>query len=155
MIRTPALLAAVVLLTAPAAWSHHNFAAHYSQDVTVEISGTVQEFRFVNPHVRVYLEVPMEDGQSETWMAEGDASVALRRAGWTEDQLMPGDEVSIVGNPARDSSQARPNSQRPNTRPFVSNALIFQASVETRTVLCAELRPCFGKLFNSGFQVLH
>ena len=101
MIRTPALLAAVVLLTAPAAWSHHNFAAHYSQDVTIEISGTVQEFRFVNPHVRVYLEVPMEGGQSETWMAEGDASVALRRAGWTEDQLVPGDEISIVGNPAR------------------------------------------------------
>ena len=43
----------------------------------------------------------MEDGQSETWMAEGDASVALRRSGWTENQLKPGDEVTIVGNPAR------------------------------------------------------
>ena len=101
MIRTPALLAAVVLLAAPAGWGHHNFAAHYRQDVMVEISGVVREFRFVNPHVRVYVEVAMEDGQSETWMAEGDASVALRRSGWTENQLKPGDEITIVGNPAR------------------------------------------------------
>ena len=101
MIRTGALLAAAALLAAPAGWSHHNFAAHYRQDEMIEISGMVQEFRFVNPHVRVYLEVPMEDGQSETWMAEGDASVALRRSGWTENQLKPGDEITIVGNPAR------------------------------------------------------
>ena len=101
MVRTGFTVAAAALLTAPAGWGHHNFAAHYSQDEMIEISGVVQEFRFVNPHVRVYLEVPMEDGQSETWMAEGDASVALRRSGWTENQLKPGDEVTIVGNPAR------------------------------------------------------
>ena len=101
MKKTPAAIISVAFLAAPAAWSHHNFAAHYRQDEMIEISGVVREFRFVNPHVRVYLEVTTGEGETETWMAEGDASVALRRSGWTEDQLKPGDRITIVGNPAR------------------------------------------------------
>ena len=101
MIRTSAFITVAALLATPAGWSHHNFAAHYRQDEIVEIIGVVREFRFVNPHVRVYLEVAIEGGETETWMAEGDASVALRRSGWTEDRIRPGDEIAIVGNPAR------------------------------------------------------
>lgn len=101
MIRTSAFVTVAALLAASSGWSHHNFAAHYRQDEIVEITGVVREFRFVNPHVRVYLEVTIDGGETETWMAEGDASVALRRSGWTEDQLMPGDRIMIVGNPAR------------------------------------------------------
>ena len=88
-------------LLSPAAMSHHNFAAHYRVDEMIEVSGVVTEFRFVNPHARLYLEVTSADGTVETWMAEGDASVALRRSGWTADQLKPGDRVSITGNPSR------------------------------------------------------
>ena len=92
------------LAISPLASSHHNFSAHYKPDETIEISGTVTEFRFVNPHVRLYLDVSDEDGDVETWMAEGDASVALRRSGWTADQLTAGDQVAIVGRPSRDGS---------------------------------------------------
>jgi len=87
-------------MSAPA-WSHHNFAAHYDIDQKVEISGVVTEFRFVNPHARVYVDVTNADGETETWMAEGDASVALRRSGWVPDQLKPGDRVEIVGSRSR------------------------------------------------------
>ena len=89
------------VLTAPFAAAHHNFAAHYRTDETVEITGVVTEFRFVNPHARVYVEVSDAAGETQLWMAEGDASVALRRSGWTEDQLRPGDRVEITGNPSR------------------------------------------------------
>lgn len=92
-----------LLLSVPAA-AHHNFAAHYQMDELVEISGVVTEFRFVNPHVRVYFEVTNEDGTAETWMAEGDASVALRRSGWTEDQLKPGDRIEVSGHPSHRGS---------------------------------------------------
>ncbi len=101
MIRMRVTVTTAVMVATPAAWAHHNFAAHYRQDEMVEISGVVQEFRFVNPHVRVYLDVPTADGETETWMAEGDASVALRRSGWTAEKLKPGDRISVVGNPAR------------------------------------------------------
>ncbi len=89
------------LLITPPASSHHNFAAHYQLEETVEISGVVSEFRFVNPHARVYLDVRNEDGELESWMAEGDASVALRRSGWAADQLKAGDRIEVVGHPSR------------------------------------------------------
>ncbi|MBH97775.1 MAG: hypothetical protein CMM56_04905 [Rhodospirillaceae bacterium] len=83
------------------AFAHHNFAAHYRTEEMVEISGVVTEFRFVNPHARVYVETTNAEGNTEVWMVEGDASVALRRSGWTENQLKPGDLVEITGNPSR------------------------------------------------------
>ena len=89
------------LLIAPLASAHHNFAAHYRTEETVELLGVVTEFRFVNPHARVYVEVLNEDGEAEMWMAEGDAMVALRRSGWTADQLTPGDRIELTGNPSR------------------------------------------------------
>ncbi|MGI9257200.1 MAG: DUF6152 family protein [Gammaproteobacteria bacterium] len=91
----------VALLLSVPAVAHHNFAAHYQMDELVEVTGIVTEFRFVNPHVRVYFEVTNEDGAPETWMAEGDASVALRRTGWAEDQFKPGDQIEVTGHPSR------------------------------------------------------
>ncbi len=89
------------LLMTPLALAHHNFAAHYQLDEAITVAGVVTEFRFVNPHARVYIDVVNADGAVETWMAEGDASVALRRSGWTADQLKPGDRIEIVGRPSR------------------------------------------------------
>ena len=94
------LLAFGAMAIALPAAAHHNFAAHYDLEKTIEISGVVTEFRFVNPHARVYIDVVNANGQTERWMAEGDASVGLRRSGWTENQLNPGDRVEVVGSPS-------------------------------------------------------
>jgi len=98
------LLAAAAVMTAVPVAAHHNFAAHYRGDEIIEFNGVVKEFRFVNPHARVYFEVRKPDGTTEEWMAEGDASVALRRSGWVPDQLKPGDRVHVVGNPSHNGS---------------------------------------------------
>ena len=89
---------AVVSLSALA---HHNPRAHYIVDQQMEIEGTVTEFRPVNPHARVYFEATNEAGEVEEWMAEGDSIINLRRAGWTDDQLKPGDRIRILGRPSR------------------------------------------------------
>jgi len=81
--------------------AHHNPAAHYIVDERMEIEGVVTEFRAVNPHARVYFEATNEAGQTEEWMAEGDSIINLRRAGWTNDQLRPGDRIRILGRPSR------------------------------------------------------
>ena len=81
--------------------AHHNPAAHYIVDERMEIEGVVTEFRAVNPHARVYFEATNEAGQTEEWMAEGDSIINLRRAGWTNDQLKPGDRIRILGRPSR------------------------------------------------------
>ena len=97
------LVLAISVFALPAA-AHHNFSAHYRGDETITITGVVKEFRFINPHARIYIEVTGADGTIQEWMAEGDASVALRRSGWTPDQLQPGDRIEIVGNPSRNGS---------------------------------------------------
>jgi hypothetical protein len=97
------LFCGLAAIAAPAS-AHHNFAAHYVGDEIIEHRGVVTEFRFVNPHARVYIDVVDDNGEHEQWMAEGDASVALRRSGWTPDQLKPGDRVFIVGNPSRNGT---------------------------------------------------
>ena len=93
-----------MLTIAAPGWAHHNFAAHYLGDQTIEHTGIVTRFRFVNPHARVYIEVTNPDGSVEEWMAEGDASVALRRSGWTPDRIKPGDRISVLGNPSRNGT---------------------------------------------------
>jgi hypothetical protein len=98
------ILSSCTLLISTAVKSHHNPAAHYLVDERVEIAGTVTEFRPVNPHARIYFDVTNEAGQTEGWMAEGDSIINLRRAGWTNDQLKPGDRVNILGRPSRNGS---------------------------------------------------
>jgi hypothetical protein len=84
--------------------AHHNAAAHYRIGESMTIEGVVTEFRAVNPHARIYFETTNAQGETETWMAEGDSFINLRRAGWTVDQLKPGDRIEIVGHPSRNGS---------------------------------------------------
>ena len=71
---------------------------------SVTITGTVTEFRFINPHARVYLQVVDEKGESKVWLAEGAAAGALQRRGWTGDELKSGDRITVTGAPSRDGS---------------------------------------------------
>ena len=63
----------------------------------VTVSGVVKEFRFVNPHSYIILEV-----SGEPWTLEAEALNLLRRNGWTKDSLKPGDHISCTGARARD-----------------------------------------------------
>jgi len=94
------LIFGAMLISIPAT-AHHNPAAHYIVDERIELEGVVTEFRPVNPHSRIYFEVTNEQGETESWMAEGDSIINLRRAGWTNDQFQPGDRVHILGRPSR------------------------------------------------------
>ena len=98
--RNFALIYAAALVSLPA-MAHHNPAAHYIVDERVEIEGVVTEFRPVNPHSRIYLDITNEQGETESWMAEGDSIINLRRSGWTNDQFKPGDRIRILGRPSR------------------------------------------------------
>ena len=94
------LLGGAALAALPAL-AHHNPAAHYIVDERIEVEGVVTEFRPVNPHSRIYFDVTNEQGQTESWMAEGDSIINLRRSGWTDDQFRPGDRIRVLGRPSR------------------------------------------------------
>ncbi|MBT8078680.1 MAG: DUF4131 domain-containing protein [Gammaproteobacteria bacterium] len=81
---------------------HHNAASHYILDQKITVTGVVTNFRLINPHARIYFDVTNEDGETEAWLGEGNASSVLRRRGWTNDTLEPGDVITVTGSPARD-----------------------------------------------------
>jgi len=93
------------LMMASSARSHHNSAPLYDLSKSITIEGTVKEFRFINPHARVYLIVVDANGKPEVWMAEGANAGVLRRLGWTGDELEAGDKITITGGPSRDGSR--------------------------------------------------
>lgn len=102
VIAAAAAAAGLVLQAAPAA-AHHSFAVFFDADKVVTVSGTVKDFVFSNPH-GVITFVVLRGGKEETWRAETNAPVILRRLGWSPDVLKPGDKVTIEGWPARDGS---------------------------------------------------
>jgi hypothetical protein len=96
------LLAASMLLMPAIVVAHHNAASHYLLDQKISVKGVVTEFRLINPHARIYFEVTTDAGEVQKWLGEGNASSVLRRRGWADDHLKPGDIITISGSPARD-----------------------------------------------------
>src|SRR5579859_7766552 len=102
MMRRLAMLvtAGLLALTSAPTIAHHSFAM-FDRDNQVDLEGTVQEFRFVNPHTFIYLVVKQKDGSTETWSLEGQSPAALVRAGWNGKTLKVGDELKMRIAPLR------------------------------------------------------
>jgi hypothetical protein len=101
-IRSAALLFALGVAANVAA--HHSFAVHFVADKMVTVKGIVTEFSFRNPHGLISVDAKGEDGAEQHWRIETNSPNILRRRGWSEDSIKPGDQVTIEGYPARDGS---------------------------------------------------
>jgi hypothetical protein len=95
------ILLTIALLGLAGAVSAHHGAASYNMDQNVTIKGTVTEFDFINPHVLIYLDVKDDHGQIVNWAGELTSPNRLSRVGWTKNTLKVGDEVTMVGAPAK------------------------------------------------------
>jgi hypothetical protein len=108
MVRIGALGSLVLgtLLTAQYAFAHHSFAVHFVADRLIKVAGVVNEFSFRNPHGLLVLTAKGDDGQAAQWRIETNSPNILRRRGWTETSIKPGDEVTVEGYPARDGTNS-------------------------------------------------
>ena len=93
------------LIVSAAATAHHGGAA-YDGSETVEVVGKVTRFEFVNPHVLIYANVTDEDGKTVEWSGELTSPNRLARSErstvrWHKDIFQPGDDITLIGNPAR------------------------------------------------------
>jgi hypothetical protein len=84
--------------------AHHSPAMLYDMTKELSVTGIVTEYQLGNPHMRIYLDVN-NNGTIEKWLAEGGSKTQLIRAGWTGEEVKPGDKVTIRGQPPRDASQ--------------------------------------------------
>lgn len=84
--------------------AHHSPAMLYDLSREITVQGVVTEYQLGNPHMRIYFDVDNE-GTTEKWLAEGGSRTQLLRVGWTGNEVVPGDKVSVRGHPSRDGSK--------------------------------------------------
>jgi hypothetical protein len=82
--------------------AHHGIAAWYDMTKSATLKGTVTSFEWTNPHSYIHIDVENQAGVVENWSAEMGNVGMLSRYGWRRDTLKQGDQVTLIGNPARD-----------------------------------------------------
>jgi hypothetical protein len=79
------------------AWSHHS-RRNFDLENTTELSGTITEYSWRNPHTFAKLAVQGDAGETEEWLLELNSISVLTGTGWDRNTLHVGDEVTVVGN---------------------------------------------------------
>jgi hypothetical protein len=106
----------VVLLTAVAVastiagrvYAHHSFAM-FDMEKDVTYTGEVIDYKWVNPHVHITVDVKpgpkIDPATVGTWDVEGGSTNIMGRQGWTRVTFKPGDPITLVGHPMKDGSK--------------------------------------------------
>ena len=96
-----AIFATVTLTIAPVA-AHHSHAM-FDGSVETEITGTLTNVRFANPHVYLRIEATARDGKplepAQTWAIEMSTTGNMTQRGITPDILKVGRPISVKVNP--------------------------------------------------------
>ena len=100
----PAAIIFLLLSLGGSALCHHGFVLWFDMSRSVTVKGTVTNFDWTNPHAYIFLDVKNEKGAVEKWRIELGAVGMLARAGWRKDTLKSGDEITAIGNPAKDGT---------------------------------------------------
>jgi len=104
--RTLLLLMLMLVAGASGAAAHHAFSPVYDSKRTITVDGVVTEFRFVNPHAMVLMDVTdKKTGKVVKWNVEFAGRLNLEEAGWSATTIKPGEQVKVTGNPAWKSDQ--------------------------------------------------
>ena len=96
------LVAGVMLAAAigAPAMAHHSYAMFDAQQ-NKQLDGTVQAFKWTNPHSYIEVLVADDKGQMQTWGVECGSPSQMVRAGWRSSSLKPGDHVVVTVHPLR------------------------------------------------------
>lgn len=95
------ILLALIYVLPGTALAHHSNAPHFDSTKPVSIEGVITDFKFVNPHAWVYLDVTNDGGLVENWNCELGAASNYRRLGWNEETFAVGARIAIEGHAAR------------------------------------------------------
>jgi hypothetical protein len=74
--------------------AHHGNASYDNKVLTLK--GTVTEWRWINPHVFLKIDVKGDDGKVINWTCELVAPSNMINFGFTGDSFKPGDQVTVI-----------------------------------------------------------
>ena len=97
-------LGGIFISFAAPALAHHSFAM-FDREKVANMSGTVKEYEWTNPHVWIHLTAPDAQGTPREWSFEMQSVQQDAAAGWRPDSVKPGDKVSIEYHPLKDGSR--------------------------------------------------
>ncbi len=103
LFRSSLLAAYAWLLITTPVLAHHSDAMFDHEQVR-ELSGTVKEFQFTNPHTWVQLSVKDANGKVVEWSLEWGSPNQLGRQGIRPSTFAVGTVVTIRANPMRDGT---------------------------------------------------
>jgi hypothetical protein len=87
--------------------AHHSTAGVYDPGKEVTVKGALSAIQFVNPHGSLVVTVKNADGTTTDWTFTTGSATALASQGITKvgpKALKVGEEVTVVGMPARNGS---------------------------------------------------
>jgi hypothetical protein len=92
--------AALGLLASSASlFAHHGTSNYAATAQTITLTGTVTEFVWSNPHVYLLFDVKDDKGAIVHWAGEMNSPGVLKNAGWTNNTLKAGDQVTVTLRP--------------------------------------------------------
>ncbi len=96
------IVGSVVLALSPPTAAHHGAAGLFDLSQTVELTGAVKKWSFVNPHPILVLEVTDENGVTADWDVYFGPSAAsmLRKRGYAPNTFTFGETLIVKGHPA-------------------------------------------------------
>jgi hypothetical protein len=83
----------------------HHGASEYDMTKIVTLTATVKELQFVNPHTLLVFTVKDDSGKPSEWQGELPSPNLLSRRGWSRSTLKPGDQVTVIGAPAKNGEK--------------------------------------------------
>ena len=100
---TLALAGFAASLFAFPAFAHHSFAM-FDNTQTLNVTGTVTELAWLNPHTWLHIEVTDSEGNAVTWSFEASSVGRLAASGWSPNMVVAGDRVEVGFSPLRDGT---------------------------------------------------
>ncbi len=100
-----AVLAAALTLTTGVlpGYAHHSFAM-FDMNKSTQLTGTLKDVSWTNPHTAMIVLVPGDSGQAAEWHFESGPPAFMLRAGLKRDDLASriGSKVTITFHPLKD-----------------------------------------------------
>jgi Family of unknown function (DUF6152) len=94
------LVCSLGLVSFAPAYAHHSASSEYDVQRTIQVTGVMTKFDWVNPHAEMQMNVPDGSGHMTPWAISFAGLSKLRLAGMNRSTLTVGEKYVCIGNPA-------------------------------------------------------